>query len=97
MDSAPYILMEIAGQHDRGGASIEIIREGVDFRQKLFLSDSELSAGIEMLLRKKLIQSRAGKYSISKSIESSLPRTASGAVSFRSRAWEELKKKLFES
>ena len=97
MDSAPYIFMEIAGQHDRGGASLEIIREGVDFRQKLFLSDVELSAGLEMVLRKKLIQRAGGKYSISKSIESFLPRTASGSVSFRSGAWEELKKKLFDS
>ncbi|HBB87761.1 MAG TPA: hypothetical protein DC047_09120 [Blastocatellia bacterium] len=89
--------MEIAGQHDRGGADAATIREGVDFRQKLFLSDSELSGGIEMLLRRNLIQSGGGKYFISESIASNLPRTASGEVSLRSRAWNELKNKLFES
>ena len=97
MESDPYIFMEIAGQHDRSGADLALIREAVDYRQKLVLSDSELKAGLERLSRARLVRKRGAKYFVSPSVISSLPRTAAGQISFRHRDWDELRKKLFEA
>jgi hypothetical protein len=79
--------MEIADQHDRNGADLALIREAVDYRQKLALTDSELIAGLERLSRARLIRKRGTKYYVSPSIVSSLPRTAAGQLSFRRRDW----------
>ncbi len=49
MEPDPYIFMEIAGQHDRSGADLALIREAIDYRQKLVLTDSKLKAGLERL------------------------------------------------
>ena len=38
--------MEIAVHHDTGGADVELLREGVDYRQKLVLTDQELTNGL---------------------------------------------------
>jgi hypothetical protein len=89
--------MEIAGQHDRSGADLALIREAVDYRQKTVLTDSELKAGIERLSRAKLIRKRGTKYFVSPLIVSSLPRTAAGQISFRGGDWDKLKKTLFQS
>ena len=89
--------MEIAGQHERSGADLALIREGVDYRQKMVLTDSELKGGLERLSRAKLILKRGTKYFVSPSIVPSLPRTAAGQISFRGREWGRLKKTLFES
>ncbi len=97
MESDQYIFMEIAGQHDRSGAGLALIREAVDYRQKLVLSDSELKAGLERLSRAKLVSKRGAKYFVSPSIISSLPRTAAGQISFRRRDWNKLRKRLFEA
>lgn len=97
LESDPYIFIEIAGQHDRSGADLALIREAVDYRQKMVLTDSELKDGIERLLRAKLIRKRGTKYFVSSSIVSSLPRTATGQISFRRGEWDRLNKTLFES
>ena len=89
--------MEIAGQHDRDGADVSIIREGVDYRQKMLLSDSELRDGLKRLQTAGLISKRGNKFFISESVVSSLPRTASGQLSFRRQDWDKLRKKLFET
>lgn len=34
-----YILQAIAGQHDRGGLETSLIREAIDYRLKLVLTD----------------------------------------------------------
>ena len=97
MESDPYIFMEIAGQHDRSGADLALIREAFDYRQKMVLTDSELKAGLERLSQAKLIRKRGTKYFVSPSIVSSLPRTAAGQVSFRPGDWARLRKTLFEA
>ena len=97
MESDPYIFMEIAGQHDRSGADLALLREAVDYRQKLLLTDSELKAGLKRLSRARLVRKRGTKYFVSPSIVSSLPRTASGQMSFRRRDWDRVRKSLFES
>ena len=88
--------MEIAGQQDRGGATVAIIREGVDYRQKIFLTDTEMNDGLKRLAAAKLIQAEGDRYFIAKSIEPSLPRTASGQLSFRRKDWDRLRARLFE-
>ena len=95
MESDPYIFMEIAGQHDRNGADLALIREAFDYRQKMVLTDSELKAGLERLSQAKLIRKRGTKYFVSPSIVSSLPRTAAGQVSFRRGDWARVRKTLF--
>jgi hypothetical protein len=89
--------MEIAGQHDRSGADLAFIREAVDYRQKMVLSDSELKAGLERLSQARLIRKRGTRYFVSPSIVSSLPRTAAGQISFRRGDWDRLRKSLFEA
>jgi len=50
----PFIFMEIAVQRDCGGATVIIIRDGVDYRQKVLLSNGEISEGLERLITAKL-------------------------------------------
>ena len=97
MEYDPYIFMEIAGQHDRSGADLALIREAVDYRQKLVLTDSELKAGLKRLSDARLVRKRGTKYFVSSSIVPTLPRTAAGQMSFRRSDWERLRKSLFES
>jgi hypothetical protein len=96
MQTDPFIFMEIAGQHDRGGADVSVIREGVDYRQKMLLSDSELRDSLKRLQFANLIYKRGDKFFISESVVASLPRTASGQLSFRRQDWDKLRKRLFE-
>jgi hypothetical protein len=93
----PDIFMEVAIHHDSGGADIDLLREGVDYRQKVVLTDFELNSGLEHLSQSRLIRKRGPKYFVSAPIVPSLPRTTSGRLSFRSRDWDELRKTLFES
>lgn len=91
-----HILMEVAGQQGRGGADPALIREGVDYRQKFRLSDAELSAGLKRLHAAKLVQKQGDKYFIAEPIVPTLPRTATGKVSFSGRAWAKLQATLFK-
>lgn len=91
-----FIFMEIAGQHYSSGADVPVIREGVDYRQKMLLSDSELRNGLKRLQTASLISKRGNKFFISESVVPSLPRTASGQLSSRRKDWDKLRKKLFE-
>ncbi len=93
----PLIFMEIAAQQDRGGATVFIIREGVDYRQKVFLTDAEISEGLERLLTAKLIRTDGDLYFVAESIVRSLPRTRSGHLSLRPQDWLELSQPLFET
>jgi hypothetical protein len=88
--------MEIAGQQDRGGATATVIREGVDHRQKISLTDAEMNDGLKRLAAAKLIQSDGDRYFIANSVVPSLPRTASGQLSFRRHDWDKLRHRPFE-
>jgi hypothetical protein len=70
MQADPFIFMEIAGQHDRGGADVPLIREAVDYRQKMLLSDSELLDGLRKLQAANLICKRGDKFFVSDSVVS---------------------------
>jgi hypothetical protein len=83
VEAEHYIFMEIASQQDRGGATVDVIREGVDYRQKISLTDAEMNIGLKRLAAAKLIQTKGERYFIAKSMVPSLPRTASGQLSFR--------------
>ncbi len=96
MEPDPYIFMEIACQHDRDGATPDVIRDGVDYRQKLMLTDSELADGLKRLANAKLIQMSEGKYFISESILPSLPRTATGQLSFQHQEWDKFQDAFFQ-
>ena len=97
MNFDPSIFLEIAVHHDSGVADIDLLRKGVDHRQKLVLTDFELHSGLKRLSQSRLIRKRGPKYFISAPIVPSLPRTTSGRLSFRRRDWDELRKTLFES
>lgn len=96
MQPDSFIFMEIACQQNRGGADISVIREGVDYRQKMLLSDVELRESIERLKALNFIVWRNSKFFISEPLASSLPRTTPGQLSFRRREWDKLRKRLFE-
>ena len=95
MQADPFIFMEIAGQHDRGGADAPLLREAVDYRQKMLLSDAELFGGLQRLQDANLIYKRGDKFLVSDSIVPSLPRTRTGQLSFRRNEWDKLRKRLF--
>ena len=97
MEADPYIFVETAAQHDRGGATLDIIREGVDYRRKVSLTDAELDGGLKRLKSANLIRLRRARYFVADSIVPSLPRTASGQLSFRRQEWDRLRMHLFES
>ena len=95
MQSDPYIFMEVAVQHDRGGATAAIIREGVDYRQKISLTDVELDLGLKKLETSGHINKRGDRYFVAESVVPSLPRTASGQLSFRRQDWDKLRQRHF--
>ena len=90
-----FIFMEIAGQHDRGGADVSLIREAIDYRQKMRLRDSELLDGLRRLQAADLICKRTDKFFGSDAVVSSLPRTKTGQLSVRHAEWDKMRKKLF--
>ncbi len=93
----PFIFMEIAAQQDRGGATPTIIREGVDYRQKIRLSELELNDALKNLEIAGLVRTKDGRYFVTESYVSALPRTATGALSFRRRDWDALRQTLFDT
>ena len=92
-----YIFMEVAAQHDLEGANVELLREAIDYRQKLVLTDLELKSGLKYWLSAGLIRQQGPKYFLSPSIVRHLPRTISGRISFRRRAWETFWKNRLQS
>jgi hypothetical protein len=92
-----YIFLEIAAQHDRGGATVAVIRDGVDHRQKIYLTDAELDEGIRKLETSGHIRAHGDRYFVAESLVPSLPRTASGQLSFRHQDWDKLRQRLLET
>jgi hypothetical protein len=90
-----HIFFEIALQSDRGGASRDVIRNGVDLRQKLRLTDDELEAGLRRLQKAGLIEATGLLFTPTARITATLPRPPRGAVSTRADLWRRLAKRLF--
>ena len=91
-----YMFMEIAGQQARQGATVAVIREGVGCRQQISLTDAEMHDGLKRLTAAKLIHADGDRYLIAESVVPTLPKTASGKLSFRRQDWDELRQRLFE-
>jgi hypothetical protein len=90
MDLRAYVLQEIAGQDERGGAHPGTIRTMVDGRQKLYLTDEELQTALADLLELGYIRHREQEYTLSETMRSQVPRTSTGEVSMGRAAWERL-------
>jgi hypothetical protein len=84
------ILFEIALQTDAGGAPREVVREGVDYRQKVRLADDELDARLHRLEEARLVQRLGQLYRLTAETARMLPRTPRGAVSARADLWRRL-------
>jgi len=91
------IFIEIAVHHDRGGADLNLVREGVDYRQKIALSDLELMSGLENLTQARLIRKLGSRYFVSSSAATTLPRTMSGEVSLSRKKWDRFRRTFLES
>jgi hypothetical protein len=91
----PYIFIEIAAQNDCGGADPRTIVEGVDYRHKLQLTDSDLILGLYRLKRANYVRLRKGKFFIKNELVNLLPVTKSRQLSFRQMAWSRLSTELF--
>lgn len=88
--SDAHIFQEIACQQQRGGANPHKIVDGIDFRQKYHLSDSELIGGLRRLDSAHLIEKEGARFVVSKDVENLIPKTPQGDISFKSQAWDEL-------
>jgi hypothetical protein len=89
------IFFEIALQSDTGGASRDTIRQAVDLRQKIWLTDDEINEGLRQLQSAHLIDSVGEAFRLTAEMLAALPRTPRGAVSTRADLWERLYQRIF--
>lgn len=85
--------MQIAGQHDRGGATTAIIREGSITGENL-VDRLRIGRGIKKLETSGLIRKHGDCYFVARLMVPSLPRTPSGQLSFRCQDWDKLRQRL---
>jgi hypothetical protein len=97
MHFAAYVLRAAASQHERGGAEPALLRDTVDFYERVRLDDAELSDTIAQLERRGLLERAGTKYRLSLSVAAQAPRTATGAISIDRTRWESLTAALLES
>ncbi len=80
-----HIFFEIALQSDAGGTTRAVIRQGVDVRQKLLLSDEELDGGLRRLVDAGLIEMTNGQVRVTSQLLHTLPLPHSAWLSAGSR------------
>lgn len=82
-----YILLVIASQHERSGADEATVLNGVDYCQRVVMTDGELREGISSLEWSGLIEGSDGRFFLPDSAPGAAPRTVSGSLTFRRRYW----------
>jgi hypothetical protein len=90
------IFREIVAQHERQGAEESTILDGIDYREKMGISDSDLRNGINCLVAAHVIESRGDRWFVAPDVVAELPRTESGALSIFSEAWRKFAKRRIE-
>ena len=85
-----FAFFEIALQSDAGGASRDTLRDGIDYRQKIRLTDAEIDTALRRLQDAGLIESVGELYKLTAETTRMLPRTPRGAVSTRADLWRRL-------
>jgi hypothetical protein len=90
------IFREIAAQHDREGAAESTIRDGIDYREKMGIGDSDFRTGIDCLVAARAIERRGDRWFVAPEMFAELPRTRSGALSIFSEAWRKFAKRRIE-
>ena len=94
MNIAAYVLQEIAGQEETGGASLVTIRTMVDGRQRVMLTDDELSAAVDELERRGLVTRAAAGFRLSDTALSKVPRGPSGSIVMSQASWDQATRAL---
>ena len=90
------IFREIAAQHDRSGADEATILDGIDYREKMGVSDHDLRTGLTRLAAANLIELRGGRWFVAQAFAKELPRTPKGQISIASNAWRQFAKHRIE-
>jgi hypothetical protein len=87
MDSAAYVLQEVAGLDGDGGAEAGAIRVRVGRRQGLDLEDDELDDALDLLEERGLVVRVADRYVLSPTMRLRVPKGPNGAVTMSRQAW----------
>ena len=90
------IFREIVAQHDRDGADEPTILDGIDYREKMGVSDADLRTGLDCLLAAHAIERRGERWFVAPRMVPELPRTKGGALSIASEAWRQFEKRHIE-
>ena len=78
------IFREIAAQHDRSGADEATILDGIDYREKMGVSDHDLRTGLTRLAAANLIELRGDRWFVAQAFAKELPRTPKRQISIAS-------------
>ncbi len=97
MNIAAYVLRAVASQHERGGAAPALLRDAVDFYERVRLDDAELSDAVARLEQRGLLERVGTKYRLSAQVVAQVPRTSAGTISIDRARWESLAAALLES
>ena len=95
-DTGVSIFREIVAQHERSGADEATILEGIDYREKMAVTDPDLRIGLASLAAVRLIERRGERWFVAHGIASELPRTRKGTISIASEAWRQFAKRRIE-
>src|SRR5688572_26977361 len=90
------IFREIVAQHERQGAEESTILDGIDYREKMGISDSDFRTGINCLVAAHVIERRGDRWFVAPDMVAELPRTKNGALSLFSEAWRKFAKRRIE-
>ena len=87
MDTAAYVLQEIAGRDGNGGVEARSIRLLVGRRQSLDLDEDEVAGALEALEKRGLVARVADRYVLSPSMRRRAPKGPDGAIAMSRQAW----------
>ena len=94
MDFDLEVLKAVASQHESGGAAEPVIREAVDFYERIFLSPTELGGALARLEDRGLVRQHSGRYLLTEAALPAVPRTRGGRISMGRVAWNRVGPRL---
>ena len=87
MDTAAYVLREIAGQDGNGGAEAGTIRGLVDRWQGIDLDDAQVDGALRRLEEWGLVLRLADRHVLSPSMRLRAPKSPDGTIAMSQQAW----------
>ena len=83
------LMREVLVHHSAGGATLDCLKEGVDYRQKIALGDSQALEHLGHLTTLGLVVRDSELYRASNDIYTESPKTPTGQLSFNRTRWRQ--------